>query len=91
MARGDLVAGLRVGLERGAPFQEHLNAVLGGPRHRRVRGAACRRFYAEKMECPSITPRTSFRLPLGYFDGINPERGIAWRVADALSLRQFLG
>jgi hypothetical protein len=32
-----------------------------------------------------------FRLLLvGYFEGIDSERGIAWRAADSLGLRQFL-
>jgi hypothetical protein len=30
-------------------------------------------------------------LLIGYFEGINGERGIAWRVADSLALRRFLG
>jgi len=39
-----------------------------------------------------LTPGTYFRLLLaGYFEGIDSERGIAWRVADSLGLRQFLG
>src|SRR5271168_1067287 len=41
---------------------------------------------------PSITPGTYFRmLLLGYFEGIDSERGIAWRAADSLSYRKFLG
>lgn len=28
---------------------------------------------------------------MGYFEGIGSERGIAWRVSDLLSLRDFLG
>jgi transposase len=28
---------------------------------------------------------------IGYFEGIDSERGIAWRVADSLTLREFLG
>ena len=35
---------------------------------------------------------TYFRLLLiGYFEGIDSERGIAWRTADSLALRGFLG
>ena len=41
---------------------------------------------------PSLTPGTYFRLLLiGYFEGIDSERGIAWRTADSLALRGFLG
>jgi transposase len=37
-------------------------------------------------------PGTYFRLLLiGYFEGIDSERGIAWRTADSLALRGFLG
>ena len=46
----------------------------------------------EKVGRPSLEPGKYFRLLLiGYFEGIDSERGIAWRVADSLSLRQFLG
>ena len=38
-----------------------------------------------------MTPGTYFRLLLiGYFEGIDSERGIAWRCADSLGLREFL-
>jgi transposase len=49
------------------------------------------RFYADNNERPSLLPGTYFRLLLiGYFEGIDSERGIAWRAADSLALRQFL-
>jgi transposase len=52
----------------------------------------CQRFYAEVMGRPSLAPGVYFRLLLiGYFEGIDSERGIAWRVADSLTLRDFLG
>jgi transposase len=52
----------------------------------------CAKFYAESNGRPSLTPGTYFRLLLvGYFEGIDSERGIAWRVADSLGLRQYLG
>ncbi|MFO0004936.1 MAG: transposase, partial [bacterium] len=51
----------------------------------------CRPFYAENGR-PSLPPGVYFRMLLiGYFEGIDSERGIAWRCADSLSLRQFLG
>ena len=44
------------------------------------------------MGRPGLAPGTYFRMLLiGYFEGIDSERGIAWRVADSLSLREFLG
>jgi transposase len=54
--------------------------------------AQCAAFYAETMGRPSLRPAIYFRLLLvGYFEGIDPERGIAWRAADSLALRDFLG
>jgi transposase len=52
----------------------------------------CEGFYAERMGRPSLLPGRYFRLLLiGYFEGIDGERGIAWRAADSLALRNFLG
>jgi transposase len=54
--------------------------------------SACAQFYASTMGRPSLAPGIYFRLLLiGYFEGIDSERGIAWRAADSLALRQFLG
>ena len=53
---------------------------------------ACREFYAEKRGRPSVPPGVYFRmLMVGYLEGIGSERGIAWRCADPISLREFLG
>ncbi|PYX86036.1 MAG: hypothetical protein DMG70_01690 [Acidobacteria bacterium] len=44
------------------------------------------------MGPPSLDPGRYFRLFLmGYFEGIDSERGMAWRAADSLALRSFLG
>ena len=52
----------------------------------------CREFYAEKRGRPGIAPGVYFRmLMVGYLEGIGSERGIAWRCADSISLREFLG
>jgi transposase len=52
----------------------------------------CRRYYQGPKGRPSISPGVYFRMLLiGYFEGLDGERGIAWRVADSLSLRKFLG
>jgi transposase len=52
----------------------------------------CAKFYAENHGRPSLTPGMYFRLLLvGYFEGIDSERGIAWRAADSIGLRKFLG
>ena len=54
--------------------------------------AICRKYYKSSSGRPSITPGTYFRmLLLGYFEGIDSERGIAWRAADSFSTRKFLG
>jgi hypothetical protein len=54
--------------------------------------AQCATFYAETMGRPGLPPDVYFRLLLiGYFEGIDSERGIAWRAADSLALRDFLG
>jgi transposase len=54
--------------------------------------AQCATFYAETMGRPSLPPGIYFRLLLiGYFEGIDSERGIAWRAADSFALRDFLG
>jgi len=51
----------------------------------------CGRFYAAKRGRPSLAPGVYFRLLLiGYFEGIDSERGIAWRAEDSLALRRFL-
>jgi transposase len=52
----------------------------------------CQTFYARTMGRPGLAPGIYFRcLMIGYLEGIDSERGIAWRVADSLSLRSFLG
>ena len=52
----------------------------------------CRPFYAPVMGRPSLAPGRYFRLLLvGYFEGLDSERGIAWRAADSLAVRHFLG
>ena len=52
----------------------------------------CAQFYAPRMGRPSLEPGVYFRLLLvGYFEGLGSEREIAWRAADSLGLREFLG
>jgi len=74
------------------PFYEQLNRVLEGRGFDEFVEQQCSHFYAEKMGRPSLVPGRYFRLLLiGYFEGIDSERGIAWRAADSLGLRGFLG
>ena len=54
--------------------------------------SGCAKFYAAKYGRPSLSPGIYFRsLLIGYFEGIGAERGIAWRLADSLALRRFVG
>jgi transposase len=48
--------------------------------------------YAQTLGRPGLAPGIYFRLLLvGYFEGLDSERAIAWRAADSLTLRDFLG
>ncbi|MGB6944123.1 MAG: transposase [Bryobacteraceae bacterium] len=76
----------------GHVFYERLNAVLNAEKFDQRIEFICRKYYKSSSGRPSITPGTYFRmLLLGYFEGIDSERGIAWRAADSLSYRKFLG
>jgi len=76
----------------GHPFYEQLNRVLDAAGFDRFCEDICQKFYAEKMGRPSIPPGVYFRmLMIGYFEKLDSERQIAWRCADSLSLRSFLG
>jgi transposase len=76
----------------GHPFYQRLNQVLDAHAFDAFVEAQCAPFYATTIGRPSLTPGTYFRLLLiGYFEGIDSERGIAWRTADSLALRGFLG
>jgi transposase len=76
----------------GHPFYQRLNQVLDRHGFDEFVEAQCAPFYAPTLGRPSLTPGTYFRLLLiGYFEGIDSERGIAWRTADSLALRRFLG
>jgi transposase len=74
------------------PFYERLNGLLESEKFDEFTESACQRYYAEKMGRPGLTPGIYFRcLLVGYFEGIDSERGIAWRAADSLGIRHFLG
>lgn len=76
----------------GHPFYRRLNQVLAANSFDSFVEAACRRFYAPKMGRPSLPPGRYFRLMLlGYFEGLGSERAMAWRAADSLAIRSFLG
>jgi len=76
------------------PFYKKLNQLLAEAKFDRWVERRCELFYEqrEKRGQPSIPPGLYFRMLLvGYFEGIDSQRGIAWRCADSLSLRAFLG
>src|SRR6202049_5007441 len=76
----------------GHPFYERVNELLETERFDEFAEKECARFYAENNGRPSLPPVCYFWLLLvGYFEGIDSERGIAWRAADSFGLRQFLG
>jgi transposase len=68
----------------GHPFYEHLNRLLSKRGFDTFAESACASFYSK-------TGRPGLALLVGYFEGIDSERGIAWRTADSLALRSFLG
>src|SRR6266481_4483319 len=73
------------------PFYRRLNQLLDKAGFDEFCEGRCRKFYHKKLGRPSLVPGMYFRLMLiGFFEGIDSERGIAWRVADSLCLRQFL-
>ena len=74
------------------PFYVKVNEILERNKVDKRLEHLCKRFYKPVMGRPSMPPGVYFRMLLiGYFEGIDSERGIAWRVADSLSLREFLG
>jgi len=76
----------------GHPFYVRLNELLDTEKFDAFAEQQCVGFYADKMGRPGLTPGIYFRsLMIGYFEGIESERGIAWRLKDSLSLRRFLG
>ena len=76
----------------GHPFYQRLNQVLDQHGFDDFVEAQCAPFYAATRGRPSLMPGTYFRLlVIGYFEGIDSERGIAWRTSDSLALRGFLG
>src|SRR5918995_3170578 len=74
------------------PFYQRLNRVLDEAQFDAFVEGACATFYAPVIGRPGLPPGRYFRLLLlGYFEGLDAERAIAWRAADSLSVRDFLG
>src|SRR5580692_9663681 len=74
-------------------FYDRLNQILDEHKFDAKVELLCRKFYKKSAYGrPSMAPGVYFRsLLIGYFEGLDSERGIAWRTADSLSLRRFLG
>lgn len=76
----------------GHPFYVKLNELLGEADFDLWVEGLCEDYYAKDVGRPSIPPGVYFRMLLvGYFEGIQSQRGIAWRCSDSLSIRSFLG
>ena len=75
----------------GHAFYDRLQAELLSAGFDGFAEARCKPRYADKRGRPSLPPGRYFRMHLvGYFEGIDSERGLEWRCADSLSLREFL-
>ena len=75
----------------GHVFYDRLQSVLIEGGFDGFAEAACQPYYAARMGAPSVPPGRYFRMHLvGYFEGIDSERGLEWRCSDTLSLREFL-
>ena len=76
----------------GHPFYQRLNLLLDSHGFDAFVESLCREFYAPGVGRPSLPPGRYFRLLLlGYFEGLDSERGIAWRASDSLAIRRFVG
>ncbi len=75
----------------GHAFYDRLQAILVGAGFDAFAETRCEPYYAGERGRPSLPPGRYFRMHLvGYFEGIDSERGLEWRCADSLSLREFL-
>ena len=85
------IAATELPMSPGHPFYARLNAILEAAGFDAFVEERCQGFYAPVMGRPGLAPGRYFRLLLvGYFEGIDSERGIAWRAADSLAVRSFL-
>jgi len=75
----------------GHPFYKRLTEILDKAGFDAFCETSCARFYHERLGRPSLAPGMYFRIMMiGFFEGLDSERGIAWRLADSLTLRTFL-
>src|SRR5947207_688698 len=74
------------------PFYQRLNRLLEKAGFDAFVEALCQPYYADGIGRPGIPPGVYFRMLLvGYFEGLDSQRGIAWRCSDSRSLQAFLG
>jgi transposase len=74
------------------PYYAALNKVLAAHQFDAFVESVCASFYKGNVGRPGLAPGVYFRcLLIGYLEGLDSERGIAWRAADSFSLKQFLG
>jgi transposase len=75
----------------GHPFYKRLNEVFDDAKFDTFCETSCASFYHDRLGRPSLPPGQYFRIMMiGFFEGLDSERGIAWRLDDSLTLRQFL-
>src|SRR6266853_5448207 len=87
----DLWYGGELATAPGHPFYKRLNEVLDNAGLDAFCESQCAAFYHQKLGRPSLVPGLYFRIMMiGFFEGLDSERGIAWRLADSLTLREFL-
>ena len=87
-----LVATTSLPQSPGHPFYQKLNRLLGEAKFDEYVEGLCRPYYAAKLGRPGIPPGVYFRmLFVGYFEGLDSQRAIAWRCHDSRSLQSFLG
>jgi transposase len=73
------------------PFYQRLNQILDEKKFDEYVETICEGFYADEVGRPGLARGIYFRLLMvGYFEGIDSERGIAWRASDSLSIRSFV-
>ena len=86
-----LVAWSELPRSPGHVFYDRLQAELVAAGFDGFVEGQCASCYAPRRGRPSLPPGRYFRMLLvGYFEGIDSERGLEWRCADSLSLREFL-
>ena len=90
--RGDLMVGwAEMARSAGHVFNDRLQSVLIEGGFDGFAEATCKPYYATRLGAPSVPPGRYFRMHLvGYFEGINSERGLEWRCSASLWLREFL-